>query len=50
VQSAGLHPAGLIDSPILGPKGNHEYLLWSRCQGEPLEPERLLAQIFPHAG
>ncbi|MEX1316183.1 MAG: TlyA family RNA methyltransferase [Synechococcaceae cyanobacterium] len=26
----GLRPAGLIASPITGPAGNHEYLLWLR--------------------
>ncbi|MGL6135356.1 MAG: TlyA family RNA methyltransferase [Prochlorococcaceae cyanobacterium] len=28
----GLRPAGLIASPITGPAGNHEYLLWLRSQ------------------
>ncbi|MEJ5248671.1 MAG: TlyA family RNA methyltransferase [Caldilinea sp.] len=27
-QSLGLHPAGLIASPVLGPAGNVEFLLW----------------------
>ncbi|MCU0528182.1 MAG: TlyA family RNA methyltransferase [Cyanobium sp. Prado107] len=29
----GLQPAGLIASPITGPAGNHEYLLWLRSVG-----------------
>jgi 23S rRNA (cytidine1920-2'-O)/16S rRNA (cytidine1409-2'-O)-methyltransferase len=29
----GLEPAGLIASPITGPAGNHEYLLWLRSLG-----------------
>ena len=39
----GLQPAGLIASPITGPAGNHEYLLWLRssgsgaCEGAPVE-------------
>ena len=31
----GLTPAGLVASPITGPAGNHEYLLWLRHGGEP---------------
>jgi 23S rRNA (cytidine1920-2'-O)/16S rRNA (cytidine1409-2'-O)-methyltransferase len=29
----GWHPAGVIASPITGPAGNHEYLLWLNQQG-----------------
>ena len=29
----GLEAAGLVASPITGPAGNHEYLLWLRGQG-----------------
>ena len=29
----GLAAAGLVASPITGPAGNHEYLLWLRGQG-----------------
>lgn len=32
--SAGLRPAGVIASPITGPAGNHEYLLWLRSPGD----------------
>lgn len=34
-------PAGLVASPITGPAGNHEYLLWLR------EPEALAAAAAP---
>ena len=30
----GYGPAGLVASPITGPAGNHEYLLWLRGAGE----------------
>ena len=46
----GLTAAGLIGSPITGPAGNHEYLLWLRTQphqsGSPLDSEgiRLVVQ------
>ena len=29
----GYQPAGLVASPITGPAGNHEYLLWLRAAG-----------------
>jgi 23S rRNA (cytidine1920-2'-O)/16S rRNA (cytidine1409-2'-O)-methyltransferase len=29
----GLTAAGLVASPITGPAGNHEYLLWLRGEG-----------------
>jgi 23S rRNA (cytidine1920-2'-O)/16S rRNA (cytidine1409-2'-O)-methyltransferase len=29
----GLAAAGLVASPITGPAGNHEYLLWLRGEG-----------------
>lgn len=31
-QSIGWKPAGLVASPITGPAGNHEYLLWLNAQ------------------
>jgi 23S rRNA (cytidine1920-2'-O)/16S rRNA (cytidine1409-2'-O)-methyltransferase len=37
IEAAGqlaLEPAGLIASPITGPAGNHEYLLWLRSQNQ----------------
>lgn len=35
--TAGLSPQGLIPSPLLGPKGNREFLLWLR-PGSPAKP------------
>ena len=35
VRSIGLHPAGLDFSPIKGPEGNIEYLLYSRKTADP---------------
>jgi 23S rRNA (cytidine1920-2'-O)/16S rRNA (cytidine1409-2'-O)-methyltransferase len=32
--SAGLAPQGLIRSPLRGPKGNIEFLLWGKKGGE----------------
>ena len=32
-QAEGWRPCGVVASPITGPAGNHEYLLWLR-QGE----------------
>ncbi len=32
-QSQGLHVRGIIPSPILGPKGNVEFLLFATCEG-----------------
>jgi 23S rRNA (cytidine1920-2'-O)/16S rRNA (cytidine1409-2'-O)-methyltransferase len=45
-QGLDLLPAGLIESPIQGPKGNHEYLLWCVTLGEPAKPEDILAGVF----
>ena len=36
-QALDWHPAGLLASPLTGPAGNHEYLLWL------VRPERLAA-------
>jgi 23S rRNA (cytidine1920-2'-O)/16S rRNA (cytidine1409-2'-O)-methyltransferase len=36
----GLRPAGLIASPITGPAGNHEYLLWLRSLEQDLAGPR----------
>jgi 23S rRNA (cytidine1920-2'-O)/16S rRNA (cytidine1409-2'-O)-methyltransferase len=46
----GLAPRGLIRSPLLGPKGNVEFLLWA-ASGGALEPaEALIAALFPPSG
>jgi len=34
-------PRGLIPSPILGPKGNREFLLWLQPGQEPVAAETL---------
>jgi 23S rRNA (cytidine1920-2'-O)/16S rRNA (cytidine1409-2'-O)-methyltransferase len=34
-------PAGLVGSPITGPAGNHEYLLWLRESEQNPGPHRL---------
>ena len=41
--AAGLAPQGLIRSPLLGPKGNLEFLVWLRKGGEPADHERLVS-------
>lgn len=43
----GLEPRGLIRSPLLGPKGNVEFLLWAG-RGEPAaSAETLIETVFP---
>ena len=37
-------PSGLIPSPILGPKGNREFLLWLRPGQPPMDTETLVAR------
>lgn len=49
LHEAGLMPAGLIASPIRGPKGNQEYLLWGTRRGSGVDPDRLIGEIFPIA-
>ncbi len=39
----GLAPCGLIRSPLLGPKGNVEFLLWCRAGAAGSDPEALIA-------
>ena len=38
----GFGPRGLVPSPILGPKGNREFLLWLQPGREPLPTEKLV--------
>jgi 23S rRNA (cytidine1920-2'-O)/16S rRNA (cytidine1409-2'-O)-methyltransferase len=38
----GLAPQGLMQSPLVGPKGNVEFLLWCRVDGEPKAEQELL--------
>ncbi len=51
-QPLGWLPAGLVASPITGPAGNHEYLLWLReparleeSSTHPLSPEQVTAVV-----
>ena len=41
----GLVPSGLVASPITGPAGNHEYLLWLGGEGEAPTRESLAALV-----
>ena len=41
----GWPASGLLASPITGPAGNHEYLLWLGGGGEPPGPERIAALV-----
>jgi 23S rRNA (cytidine1920-2'-O)/16S rRNA (cytidine1409-2'-O)-methyltransferase len=41
-----LRPAGLLESPIQGPKGNHEFLLWCVTSGEAASVVDLLSGVF----
>lgn len=43
---AGFIPSGLLASPIKGPKGNQEYLLWCVTRGPGVEPAELLDGAF----
>jgi len=48
--SQGLYPRGLLRSPILGPKGNVEFLLWCLRQEIGLEMEELIKSVLPTQG
>jgi 23S rRNA (cytidine1920-2'-O)/16S rRNA (cytidine1409-2'-O)-methyltransferase len=43
----GLQPQGLIRSPLIGPKGNVEFLLWAARTGPTIPGQELLALVFP---
>lgn len=43
---AGLAPQGLIRSPLTGPKGNVEFLLWMRKGIGPIGTESLIESLF----
>ncbi|MCC6454374.1 MAG: TlyA family RNA methyltransferase [Caldilineaceae bacterium] len=48
--SLGLTAAGLIASPLLGPAGNVEFLIWlHRAQGVVPEPEQLITSALEQA-
>ncbi len=42
----GFGPQGLVPSPILGPKGNREFLLWLRPGATPRATETLIAEAL----
>lgn len=44
--SFGLNPQGLMPSPLLGPKGNVEFLLWCRRGGAMVQASELLEPFF----
>jgi 23S rRNA (cytidine1920-2'-O)/16S rRNA (cytidine1409-2'-O)-methyltransferase len=49
-QSEGYSICGLMRSPLLGPKGNAEFLTWLEHPGSnPTDPEQLVAQVIPLA-
>ncbi len=43
----GLKARGLIRSPLIGPKGNVEFLLWASRIGSPISGQELLGPLFP---
>ena len=43
--SIGWNPGGLVASPLTGPAGNHEYLLWLTSQGDQAFMGSLVAQV-----
>ncbi len=45
----GLSPQGLVPSPILGPKGNQEYLLWLRPDCLPVPATELIQNALDAA-
>lgn len=45
--SLGLKARGLIRSPLIGPKGNVEFLLWASRTGSPISGQELLGPVFP---
>lgn len=45
--SLGLKARGLMKSPLVGPKGNVEFLLWASRRGTPISAQELLGPLFP---
>jgi 23S rRNA (cytidine1920-2'-O)/16S rRNA (cytidine1409-2'-O)-methyltransferase len=45
--ASGLAPLGLIRSPLLGPKGNVEFLLWAGGGEASVPPETLISAVVP---
>jgi 23S rRNA (cytidine1920-2'-O)/16S rRNA (cytidine1409-2'-O)-methyltransferase len=46
VSALGLAPQGLIRSPLLGPKGNVEFLLWCRLGAEAIDSTSLIEGVL----
>jgi 23S rRNA (cytidine1920-2'-O)/16S rRNA (cytidine1409-2'-O)-methyltransferase len=50
-QALGLRASGLLASPITGPAGNHEYLLWLQaaghggCEAKPITAEEIRDRV-----
>ena len=44
-EEEGLNPQGLIPSPLLGPKGNREFLLWLRPDRPPAPATTLISSL-----
>jgi len=44
--TSGLASQGLMASPLLGPKGNREFLLWLRPDESPQPTEHLIASAL----
>jgi len=44
----GFIPRGLIRSPLKGPKGNIEFLMWCRLSGDHIAPGKLIDPLFDH--
>lgn len=45
-EELGLSPQGLMRSPLLGPKGNVEFMFWCRLAGDPVDAEGLRQGLF----
>jgi 23S rRNA (cytidine1920-2'-O)/16S rRNA (cytidine1409-2'-O)-methyltransferase len=45
----GLMPRGLLESPLRGPKGNIEFLLWCQQDAPDLDPYELISGLIPSA-
>jgi len=48
-KSSGVGLRGLIKSPLLGPKGNAEFLVWYIFGADGLSPEELVAGVIEEA-
>jgi 23S rRNA (cytidine1920-2'-O)/16S rRNA (cytidine1409-2'-O)-methyltransferase len=48
-QAEGLGARGLLRSPLLGPKGNAEFLVWLDPAGQPPDTDSLLEEVTSQA-